>query len=85
MTEETYAHAGFDDFEVGDRMKFCTSDNGFGSTGGLIWRTGTVTKISAVTITVSCDPNRIGPRALIRRSPPAYEDRSPMRAPGAQQ
>ena len=43
----------FAEVQVGDRVTFSTRDNGFGGTGGLIDRTGTVTTKTEKTVVVS--------------------------------
>jgi hypothetical protein len=62
---ERWEPASFAEFKPGDRIQFWTNDNGYGGVGE-IWRTGTVSKVTARTITVDCDGNRLGPRAVIR-------------------
>lgn len=55
MTEnktETFEPAAFADVHEGDRVRFVTANNGFGSDGGDLWRTGTVTKVTDKTVTV---------------------------------
>lgn len=56
MTEnkdETFEPVTFQDVHEGDRVRFVTANNGFGSDGGDLWRTGTVTKVTAKTVTVA--------------------------------
>lgn len=70
--------ASFDDFAAGDRIRFVTANNGYDGTGEGVWRTGTVTRISASTMTIACDRNLIGKTARIRRATWTY--RAPQRA-----
>ncbi|MFG2913330.1 hypothetical protein ACGF0D_10625 [Kitasatospora sp. NPDC048298] len=58
--------ADFTAFQTGDRIRFRTNDTGFGGLGRY-WRTGTVTRTTNKTITVDCDTNDLGARAIIRR------------------
>ncbi|GGP55775.1 hypothetical protein [Streptomyces abikoensis] len=74
--------ADFDDFAAGDRIRFVTANNGYDGTGEGVWRTGTVTRISASTMTIACDPNIIGKTARIRRATWTY--RAPQRAATSQ-
>jgi hypothetical protein len=79
MTEaETFEPACFTDFKVGDRIRFVSANNGFGQTGEDVIRTGTVTRITEKTITVDCDWNTYGARAMIRRVD--WDARCPTRA-----
>lgn len=51
---------GFKNVSVGDRLTFATRDNGYGGSGDMIDRTGTVTTITAKTVTVRLDnPNSV--------------------------
>lgn len=55
MTEnrtETFEPVDFSNVHVGDRLKFVNANNGFGSSGDDLWRTGTVTKVTDKTVTV---------------------------------
>ncbi|MFF7022996.1 hypothetical protein ACFY97_18585 [Streptomyces klenkii] len=74
--------ADFDDFAAGDRIRFVTANNGWGGSGDDVWRTGTVTRISASTMTIACDENFIGKTARIRRATWTY--RAPQRAATSQ-
>lgn len=49
---ETFEPVTFQDVHEGDRVRFVTANNGFGSDGGDLWRTGTVTKVTDKTATV---------------------------------
>lgn len=49
---ETFEPVTFQDVHEGDRVRFVTANNGFGSDGGDLWRTGTVTKVTTKTVTV---------------------------------
>lgn len=49
---ETFEPVTFQDVHEGDRVRFVTANNGFGSDGGDLWRTGTVIKVTAKTVTV---------------------------------
>lgn len=49
---ETFEPVTFQDVHEGDRVRFATANNGFGSDGGDLWRTGTVTKVTDKTVTV---------------------------------
>lgn len=49
---ETFQPVTFQDVREGDRVQFVTANNGFGSDGGDLWRTGTVTKVTTKTVTV---------------------------------
>lgn len=76
MANETathWEHAAFADFKPGDRIRFVTNDNGYGGLG-IYWRTGTVTKVTVKTITVSCDRNLLGDRAVIRLADWSYRE-----------
>ncbi|MGW1174590.1 hypothetical protein ACWD4P_12820 [Kitasatospora sp. NPDC002543] len=72
-----FVPADFADFQPGDPIRFLTNDNGFGGLG-LYWRTGTVQHATDRALTVDCDSNALGKRALIRRA--AWSDRAPERA-----
>lgn len=76
-TAEEFEAASFADFKVGDRIHFVTKDNGYGGSGDCVWRTGTVARVTEKTITVDCDSNWYGNRAVIRRSD--WSGRCPMR------
>lgn len=55
MTEnktETFEPVAFSDVHEGDRLRFVTANNGFGSSGEDLWRTGTVIKVTEKTATV---------------------------------
>lgn len=55
MTEnkaETYEGVDFSKVHEGDTVRFVTANNGFGSSGEDLWRTGTVTKVTEKTVTV---------------------------------
>lgn len=78
---EHWEHAAFAAFKPGDRIQFWTNDNGYGGVGE-IWRTGTVAKVTAKTITVDCDRNLLGARAVIRLAD--WGRRCPMKATPAQ-
>jgi hypothetical protein len=75
---ETFEPADFRDFKPGDRIHFVTKDNGYGGSGDHVWRTGTVTRVTEKTITVDCDSNRLGDRAVLRRA--TFSSRAPQRA-----
>lgn len=49
---ETFEPVTFQDVREGDCVRFVTANNGFGSDGGDLWRTGTVTKVTTKTVTV---------------------------------
>jgi hypothetical protein len=73
MPAEIFDPVDFDALSEGDRVRFVTANNGYGGTGQ-IWRTGVVKSVGARTITVDCDPNRIKPTAVLRRS--AWRERA---------
>lgn len=50
--DETFKPVDFGNVHVGDRVQFVTANNGFGSSGDDLWRTGTVTKVTDKTVTV---------------------------------
>jgi hypothetical protein len=55
MTEnktETFKPVAFSDVHEGDHLRFVTANNGFGSSGEDLWRTGTVIKVTDKTVTV---------------------------------
>jgi hypothetical protein len=55
MTEnktETFQPVEFGNVHEGDRVQFVTANNGFGSSGDDLWRTGTVVKVTEKTVTV---------------------------------
>jgi hypothetical protein len=52
VTEQTWTPVDFADIAEGDTLLFTTRDNGFGGSGDFIERTGTVTKVTAKTVTV---------------------------------
>jgi hypothetical protein len=79
-TTESFEPACFADFKVGDRIKFVSANNGFGQSGDDVIRTGTVIRATEKTLTVDCDPNWYGKRAVIRRA--EWNARCPLRAPG---
>lgn len=76
MLTVDYERVGFDDFTVGDEIRFVTNDNGFGG-AGLVWRTGTVKHRTAKALTVACPPGQLGRTARIRRAD--WSNRSPQR------
>lgn len=49
---ETFKPVDFGNVHEGDRLQFVTANNGFGSSGDDLWRTGTVTKVTDKTVTV---------------------------------
>ncbi|MEV8324588.1 hypothetical protein [Kitasatospora sp. NPDC056731] len=75
MTED-FEPAAFRDFQAGDTIQFWTNDNGYGGVGE-IWRTGTVTKVTAKTLVIDCESNRLGKRAVIRLAD--WSRRCPMK------
>lgn len=55
MTEnatEKFEPVSFNDVHEGDRLRFVNANNGFGSSGDDLWRTGTVLKVTEKTVTV---------------------------------
>jgi hypothetical protein len=75
-TNAAYKPADFDEFAPGDRIRFVTNDNGYGGAGN-VWRTGTVDKITAKSLIIDCDDNRLGARARVRRAD--WSSREPQR------
>lgn len=75
--EPVWQAADFGAFAVGDRIRFLTADNGYGGSGNYVSRTGTVTAVTARTLRVQCDNNRIGNRAVLRRAD--WHARDPQR------
>lgn len=63
----TFQSSGFADFQAGDTIRFWTNDNGYGGVGEIV-RTGTVVKVTEKTLTIDCESNRLGRRAVIRRA-----------------
>lgn len=82
MNTTDFKAAAFDDFAAGDRIRFVTADNGYDGSREGVWRTGTVTRISASTMTIACDQHIMGKTARIRRATWAY--RAPQRAAATQ-
>jgi hypothetical protein len=76
VTEQDFEFAAFKDFQPGDVIRFWTNDNGYGGLGE-VWRTGTVTKVTAKTIVVDCESNLLGKRAVIRLAD--WSRRCPMK------
>jgi hypothetical protein len=62
---ETVQAVTFDNVREGDRLRFLTRETGFNGSG-IYPRTGTVTKITAKTVRVTCCPGE--GRAVIRRA-----------------
>lgn len=50
--DEAFEPVEFSNVHEGDRVQFVTANNGFGSSGDDLWRTGTVTKATDKTVTV---------------------------------
>lgn len=77
VSESTWEAAAFDSFTVGDRIRFQTIRNGFGGSGDFVSRTGTVVTATARALTVQCDRNWLGDRAVLRRAD--WHGRDPQR------
>ena len=75
--DEVFVPASFEDFAVGDRIRFLSADNGFGGSGDLVVRTGTVVSATARQLRVLCDPNGFGARARLCKA--EWKPRDPWR------
>ncbi|MFF8716213.1 hypothetical protein ACF07T_32980 [Streptomyces sp. NPDC015184] len=78
LPEDPHSPVSFAELAVGNRIRFVTADNGFGGMGE-VWRTGTITRITAKTITVDCDENLLGDTAVLRDA--EWSARAVHRAP----
>lgn len=70
MTEnktETFEPVAFQDVHEGDTVTFSRHDNGFGGSGDITRRTGTVIKVTGKTVTVECD-DLWGKTGVLRRA-----------------
>ena len=63
---EKFEPTDFSNVYEGDRVQFVTANNGFDG-GDDVWRTGTVTKVTAATVVVACEGSILGPTAVLRR------------------
>jgi hypothetical protein len=57
----------FCDVAEGDTVLFLTTDNGYGGSGDLVKRTGTVRRKADNSVLVDCAPNRFGDTARLTR------------------
>lgn len=64
---ETFEPVSFKDVRKGDTVSFSRRDNGFDGSGGILRRTGTVTKVTDKTVTVECN-DRWGKTGVLRRA-----------------
>lgn len=52
---ETFEPVDFSNVHEGDIISFARRNNGFGGSGDIAWRTGTVTRVTDKTVTVECE------------------------------
>ncbi|TXS44933.1 hypothetical protein [Streptomyces sp. OR43] len=62
-----YEPVAFQDVHEGDTLSFSRRDNGFGGSGNIVTRTGTVTKVTDKTVTVECG-DLWGETGILRRA-----------------
>lgn len=69
--------SAFDEFARGDRIRFATvaAPRAGRTIPRRIWRRGTVLLATSQALTIWCDPNPLGRRALLRRS--EWDQRQP--------
>lgn len=64
---EAFEPVGFTDVHEGDTVAFSRHDTGYGGSGDIVTRTGTVTRVTGKAVTVACD-DRWGKTGLLRRA-----------------
>lgn len=76
---ETFEPVDFSNVHEGDRIQFVTANNGFDG-GDDVWRTGTVVKVTAATVVVTCGSHWFGSKAVLRKYQPAWNARCVSKA-----